>query len=82
MKSIKIISVSGTNSTIEFTLDNDTKVTQVISGVPINDADAAKSFLSDYAGAYETGLEQIKAEAASVTPASGLVGVSFSPDGE
>ena len=82
MKNIKPLSVSGNDTRVEFTLDDGTVVTQTIAGVPVEDAEAARAFLKDYATALEAGLELQKEKAAPPTPASGLIGVKFTVDRE
>jgi len=75
--SFTILSVTGNDSRVEFTLKNGSKVTQNVAGVPVDDLASAKQFLSDYALALQRGLDAQADTASSATPASGLLGVKF-----
>lgn len=77
---IKILSISGNDTRIEFTLNDGSKVTQTVAGVPVENMDEAKDFLTKYGSALQDGIDLQAAQTAAPTPASGLVGVKFSID--
>lgn len=55
MKNLKILSITGSNASVIFTLEDDSTSTQTIAS-PVGDVDEIQSFLKDYGEAYEAGV--------------------------
>lgn len=78
----KVLSVTGNDTRVEFTLNDLTKITQNLANVPVEDKDAAKAFLTQYVKDLQAGFDLQKELALTPTPATGLVGVKVTVDSE